>query len=367
MLIGLLSGAIAAILAALLSLPLHSPDDALFNTATVTIGALVAGVVAGGLRRALTPRAFAIAWGAAFVAVVAGLAAGESTFQRMLAFGLPTAAVVFSVTGLGVSLLRHRALPKMPAIAATAVGVAVTIGLGLSGQGDAASGALSLPVTAAATASVTATATAAANASGTAGAAPTASATAPSARGVDGLPARFDTQADLKHVTFAIGEGSQATFTVNEKLAQFPLPNDAVMRSTALTGDIRLDGRPSTITLDLLRLSSDQPRRDNFMRQVFRAHPAAVLTIPSISALPDRYEAGQTVKQTVRGMLAINGVERPITFEIEARVDGTVLNVLGKTSFSWKDFDIPPPNTPTVQVQDRVAVEVLIAGRPRAG
>lgn len=367
MLIGLLSGAVAAILAALLSLPLHSPDDALFNTATVTIGALVAGVIAGGLRRALTQRSFAIAWGAAFVTVVAGLAAGESTFQRMLAFGLPTAAVVFGVTGLGVSFLRDRALPKVSAITATAVGLAVAIGLGLSGEGDAASGSLSLPATAPAAAPATAVATAAANAPGTAGAVPTASASAPSTRGVDGLPARFATQADLKNVTFVVGEGSQATFTANEKLAQFPLPNEAVMRSTALTGDIRLDGRPSKITLDLLRLSSDQPRRDMFIRQGFRAHPVAVLTVPSISALPDRYETGQTVKQTVRGTLAINGVERPITFEIEARMDGAVLSVLGKTSFLWKDFDLPPPNTPTVQVQDRVAVEVLIASRPQVG
>ena len=94
------------------------------------------------------------------------------------------------------------------------------------------------------------------------------------------------------------------------------------MRDTAITGDVHLDGRPTKITLDLQQLSSDQPRRDNFIRQMFRAHPAAVLTVPSIANLPARYEVGQTVKQQVSGTLAINGVERPITFDVEARLDG---------------------------------------------
>ena len=75
------------------------------------------------------------------------------------------------------------------------------------------------------------------------------------------------------------GEGSRATFTVTEKLAQLSLPNDAVMRSTALTGEVRLDGRPSRVALDLMKLSSDQDRRDQFVRRLlFQQHPTAVLT-----------------------------------------------------------------------------------------
>ncbi|MFA7248468.1 MAG: YceI family protein [Dehalococcoidia bacterium] len=362
MLAGLLSGAVAALVAALLSLPLHSPDDAIFNTATVTLGALVAGVAAGGLRQALSARAFAIAWGGAFVVLVVALAASEAMFARMLTFGLPIAAIVFAVTALGVALLRGRALPRMPLVSVAVAGIAVAVGLGLAGQGDAESGALALPAVAGVRGEPAATSTGA-TAAGASASPAAAGATAATAGGV---PARFATPADLKNVTFVVGSGSQATFTVNEKLANLPLPNDAVVRGTALAGEIHLDGRASKITLDLQQLASDQPRRDAFVRQMFRAHPAAVLTVPALAGLPDRYEAGQTVKQTVTGTLAINGVERPIAFEVEARLDGTVLNVLGKTAFVWKDFDITPPNTPTVRVQDRVAVEVLIAARPQA-
>ena len=366
MFIGLLSGAIAAILAALLSLPLHSPDDVFFNTASVTIGALLAGLVAGGLRQALPQRTFLIAWGVAFLAVLGALAFGESQFERVLSFGAPIAAVVFLVTGAGVVWLPSLGIPKPPIVSGAIVVIALALGIGLAGQGDAESGALALPP--APTTTVAASNAPGGTATATAATGSTAAAAATAPRGADGLPTRYATQADLKGVTFVVGEGSQASFTVNEKLAQLPLPNDAVMKNTALTGDIRLDGRESKITIDLLKLSSDQPNRDRFVRNtVFSKIPTAVLTVPALSGLPARYEAGQVVKQTVNGTLAINGIEKPITFEVEARMDGTTLNVLGKTTFVWKDFNMTAPATPTVSVQDRVAVEVLLVSKPKLG
>ncbi len=355
MIIGLFAGAAAAIVAALLSLPLHSPDDAIFNTATVTIAAMVAGLLAGALRSALGQRNFLIAWGAGFVAVLAGLALGESLFERILSFGAPIAAVVFLVTGTAVIALQSAAVPKMPVFAGVAAVIAIALGLGLAGQGDAESGTLALPAAPATTT--------AAGATGTSGA----PAATSSPAGTTAAGASVITQADVKNMTFVVGKGSQATFTVNEKLAQLDLPNDAVMRTTALTGDMRVDGRASKVTLDLQQLTSDQSRRDQFVRQMFRAQPTAVVTIPALTGLPDRYEAGQVVKQKVNGTIAINGVEKPIALDVEARMDGAVLNVLGRTAFVWADFNIAPPNTPTVKVQDRVAVEVLLVGQKQAG
>ena len=75
----------------------------------------------------------------------------------------------------------------------------------------------------------------------------------------------FDAQREARAyegVTFVIGEGSEATFTVGEQLVRLPLPSGAVMRMTALSGEVHLDGRPSVSTLDLHRLTSDQSLRD---------------------------------------------------------------------------------------------------------
>ena len=172
---------------------------------------------------------------------------------------------------------------------------------------------------------------------------------------------------EVEGVTFIVGMGSEATFTVNEKLASLPLPNDAVMRTGALAGEVHFDGRPSVITIDLHQLSSDQARRDRFVRErMFPNDPIATFILPDAGPLPNEFTSGETATGEITGELEIKGFKAPITFEIEARDDGDVVYILGRTIFTWDQLDIPPPNLPFVQVKDEVHVEILIAARPAA-
>ena len=172
---------------------------------------------------------------------------------------------------------------------------------------------------------------------------------------------------EVEGVTFVVGMGSEATFTVNEKLASLPLPNDAVMRTEALAGEVHFDGRPSVITIDLHQLSSDQARRDRFVRErMFPNDPIATFTLPDAGPLPGEFTSGETAAGEITGELEIKGFRAPITFEIEARDDGDVIYILGRTIFTWAQLEIPPPNLSFVQVQDEVHVEILIAARPAA-
>ena len=172
---------------------------------------------------------------------------------------------------------------------------------------------------------------------------------------------------EVEGVTFVVGMGSEATFTVNEKLASLSLPNDAVMRTEALAGEVHFDGRPSVITIDLHQLSSDQARRDRFVRErMFPNDPIATFTLPDAGPLPGEFTSGETASGEITGELEIKGFRAPITFEIEARDDGDVVYILGRTTFTWDQLEIPPPNLSFVQVQDEVHVEILIAARPAA-
>ncbi len=172
----------------------------------------------------------------------------------------------------------------------------------------------------------------------------------------------------VEGVTFVVGEGSEATFTVNEKLARLTLPNDAVVRTSALSGEVHLDGRPSVIEIDLHQLTSDQSRRDGYIRsRMFPDHPIATFTLDDARPLPPEFTEGEEVTAQVTGQLAIRGIEAPVTFDVEVRDDGDVVYILGRTSFVWDDFQIPPPNIAGfVQVKDEVSVEVLLAVRPAA-
>ena len=167
-------------------------------------------------------------------------------------------------------------------------------------------------------------------------------------------------------VTFLVGEGSEATFTVEEQLARPPLPNDAVMRTKALSGEVHLDGRPSVIKIDLHQLRSDQSFRDRYVRtRMFLAHQFATFTAGDVGDLPEEFARGDVATGSGTGKLEIRGIVVPFTLDIEARDDGNVINILGRTTFTWDEFQIPVPRArPVVSVEDEVRVEVLLVVRP---
>ena len=168
-------------------------------------------------------------------------------------------------------------------------------------------------------------------------------------------------------VTYVVSEGTEATFTVEEQLVRLPLPNDAVMRTTEISGEVHLDGRPSVVNIDLQTLESDQGFRDRYVRtRMFGEHPTGTFTVPEIGPVPEGLASGEEVMTEVSGSLEIRGESFPLEFEIEARDDGDVLYVLGRTTFTWDQLNIPRPTAPSVaSIEDEVRVEILLALEPQ--
>lgn len=336
---GLAGGAVGALVASLVSLPLESPDDVVFNTFTVTLGALLAGVLLGVVWWALPERdTRVVLFGAACLAGVAAAAALAFAFEAFLEgtiqFMIPLAVIVFACIAVVTPLLSSVPWRRSWAAGPTLAVVALGVGVGLMGQGDEESGRLELPRP------------------------------QPTAEG----GASVVTVDDVAGVEFRVVSGeSVATYTVREKLASMPTTTEAVGRTTAIEGVIRLDG-VSTITADLSTLESDQARRDNFIRErIFNEDPIATFTLDPLPDLPAEYREGETVMREVTGTLTIRGVSRPQTFQVEARLTGGTLEILGRTDFTWADFQIDPPNTPLVTVEDNVHLEVLLVARRGEG
>ena len=172
---------------------------------------------------------------------------------------------------------------------------------------------------------------------------------------------------EYEGITFVVSGGSEATFTVEEQLARLPLPNDAVMRTTTLSGEVHLDGRESVIQIDLHSMSSDQEFRDRYVRtRMFGDHQFATFTVPDVGPLPEGLDSGETSTTQINGSLDIRGITVPMEFEIEARDDGSELFILGRTTFTWQQLDIPPPTASVVvSIEDDVRVEVLLTVIPQ--
>ena len=343
---GVIAGSAAAVAASLVSLPLHSPNDLLFNSATVSVGAIALGIAAAAAwsRLSDTKRPtlyFSLLLGAGLILFALTSLLLDAFLERTFTFSVPPAATAVVLVGVVVPLLdRGAVVPNLWATLA-ALGVAAVVGFGLAGQGDEESGELSLPLPSPAVQTV-----------------PTAlpSPVAPSPTAI----------APSDNTIYVVGEGSETTFTVREELARIPTPFDAVIRTTELSGEIDLASGRSIVTIDLHTLSSDEQFRDRYIRRVmFPDSRTARFTVDSVDEAVDSLSEGEAITRSVVGVLGIRGIEVPLTFEAEARLDGEVLYVLGRTTFTWEQLEIPVPRARSVvSVADEVRVEVLIRATP---
>lgn len=171
---------------------------------------------------------------------------------------------------------------------------------------------------------------------------------------------------EVEGITFTVGEGSKATFSVREELASVPLPFDAEISTTALSGEIHLDGRDSVIEIDLQSLNSDNSFRDRYIRsRMFGDHPTGVVTVKGMSDLPNGFTSGESVTTDVESELLIRGVTAPLTFEVEASDEGDEISITGHTTFTWDDLQMQKPSARSVvSLDDEVKVEVLLSARP---
>ncbi len=198
--------------------------------------------------------------------------------------------------------------------------------------------------------------------------APTADTPTPPPAEAPGASERSTGQVD--GIVFVVSEGSEATFSVGEVLAGVSIPDyEAVMRTTGLSGEVRLDGGASLVSVDLHSMTSDEPFRDRYVQsRMFPGQPSASVSFGDLTPLPSGFTNGDEVTTQVTGTLNINDMDVPLAFEITARDDGNEVFVLGRSMFTWDQIGEPVPTARSVvSVEDEVRVNVLLALRPQAG
>ncbi|MCP3975604.1 MAG: YceI family protein [bacterium] len=346
---GLLAGSVAAVTAALVSLPLRSPDDLFANSASVTFAALLIGLAGGVLWRNLygqddARRRFRMYAAGGFIASFVILAILESTvLDRFISFGVPLAAIIFITVGLLTPVFTEMSIPQWTPLAAIAA--AIVVGGAMAGIGDGESGDLSLDDIPVLTAAPDAT---------TSGPPATAGdgSTQPPAGGPLSIPA------DLPSQTFSFATGT-ATWAVPETFTAGGLEVTAVGRSEDLSGRVVIDGL-SEFTVDLTTFVSDQTRRDNIVHGIFEADPIAIFTTTEL-VLPALYTEGEVYSAEISGEMTINGVTNQVTWAIDARLVGTQLDVTGALDIVLTDFDVEPPSNASVTVVDSARLEILFS------
>jgi polyisoprenoid-binding protein YceI len=151
--------------------------------------------------------------------------------------------------------------------------------------------------------------------------------------------------------------GSEAGYRVREKLAFLPAKNDAVGRTSDITGSA--ESTDDTFTkadfeIDLTTLTSDQDRRDQRIREIgveSDRFPTAKFSLTKPLALGES-------KVDATGDLTLHGVTKRVTIPLEVRQTGSTVEAVGSLTFPWGDFGMTAPSVAGfVSVEDDATLE----------
>src|SRR3954468_9831104 len=161
--------------------------------------------------------------------------------------------------------------------------------------------------------------------------------------------------------SWKVTSGSQAGYRVSEIL--FGQHNEAVGRTTAVTGDATINGSKVTaanVTVDLTQVSSDQSRRDNqFHGRIMNTStfPTATFKLTQPIDLPST--TGKVTKKAT-GDLTTHGVTKPVVADLQAERSGNTIRVSGSIPVTFADFSIPNPSFGPISTQDHGLIEFLV-------
>ena len=178
-------------------------------------------------------------------------------------------------------------------------------------------------------------------------------------------------------VSVVISEETIARYRVGEQLARRSLPNDAVGETPEVTGSIvfaadgALDPAQSKITVGLGGLTSDEGRRDRYVRDTLfetSKFPNAELAVTEVSGLPlPLPETGEATFQ-VTGDLTLRDISKPVTWDVTAQFDGGSITGQATTVVTFDQFELSKPTFGfIISVEDEVRLELDIVASAGGG
>jgi len=161
-------------------------------------------------------------------------------------------------------------------------------------------------------------------------------------------------------------DGNEARYRVREQLLHHDLPNDAVGKTTAITGSITVapngavDTLASKITIDVTSLKSDQARRDGYLQRATLEtgqYPTVTFVPTSVTGAKLPLD-GTEQSFDVGGELTVHGVTRPTVWHVKAKSSGNDVTGSGWTQFTFTDVQLAQPHLPfLLSVADTIKLE----------
>ena len=167
---------------------------------------------------------------------------------------------------------------------------------------------------------------------------------------------------------WTIAAGSVAGYRVREKLGFLPAEDDAVGRTSAITGAVTVSEaghvvtvRAASFTVDVIDLKSDEAMRDQHIRTIgiqSATYPTATFVLSTPLTLPASAVSGDVVHTLVTGVFDIHGTSRRETVPLEMRLSNSEIEAVGSLTFPWSAFNMTAPSVGGfVSVTNRATME----------
>ena len=173
-------------------------------------------------------------------------------------------------------------------------------------------------------------------------------------------------------VIYAISsEESEARYRVQEELAGRGTI-EAVGTTKAIIGNLYLgaQGEPRTCSrfdIDLRTLTSDDPRRDNYLYNntlQTGTYPLATFILSTVEGLNGPLTEQETTFRLI-GDLTIHGVTKLVAWDVTASRKGDAIVGKAVTVFEMPEFAITPPRVgPVIALDETVKLEVDLVLKP---
>jgi polyisoprenoid-binding protein YceI len=153
---------------------------------------------------------------------------------------------------------------------------------------------------------------------------------------------------------WTIAHGSQAGYRVREKLAFLPALDDAVGRTSQISGGASFAASGGNLTvsaasfvINVYSLKSNEAMRDEHIHTIgiqSATYPKASFRLTSPLALPNAALSGKVVDVKVTGDVNMHGTTRLLSIPVELRLSPTRIQAVGSLTFPWGLFRMTAPS-----------------------
>jgi polyisoprenoid-binding protein YceI len=167
--------------------------------------------------------------------------------------------------------------------------------------------------------------------------------------------------------TLVSGDNIFVGYRIEELFGGETVKKTATGRTPAVTGTLTVQGNQITaveITADMQQLKSDESRRDNSQKGgglETDSFPTATFTLTEPITLPSTPTEGTSADVEATGDLTLHGVTKQITISLQTSLDNGRIIVAGSAPIVLADYEIDPPSSGFVDVDENGTLEVQLA------